>query len=138
MFNLFDKGRKARLIFNIAESMQGVPDFIIGLYIWSKCIEYASVCVPKGKRPISGSFRTCPGNCTKVDEIDFRRSSTTLFAILLILPRQVRHCEAPVNLIACYLNRSLFLSGWHSLCTCYNNLEKIRFYDQIKLVGGPR
>lgn len=29
LFNLFDEGQKARLFSNIAESMQGVPDFII-------------------------------------------------------------------------------------------------------------
>ena len=29
LFNLFDKGQKARLFSNVAESMQGVPDFII-------------------------------------------------------------------------------------------------------------
>jgi catalase len=29
LFNLFDKGQKSRLFSNIAEAMQGVPDFII-------------------------------------------------------------------------------------------------------------
>ena len=29
LFNLFDKDQKARLFSNIAEAMQGVPDFII-------------------------------------------------------------------------------------------------------------
>jgi catalase len=29
LFNLFDKGQKARLFSNIAEAMQGVPEFIV-------------------------------------------------------------------------------------------------------------
>ncbi len=29
LFNLFDDGQKARLFANIAEAMQGVPDYIV-------------------------------------------------------------------------------------------------------------
>ena len=59
----------------------------------------------KGNGSISGTCQVCLGKCAKVAKIIFRRSSTSLFVILLNLNRPVQYVEKPVKLTVCYLRQ---------------------------------